>query len=229
MGPADPLEQEILDFSFSLAHCSDLWRGASRVQQREVAQAEARRITIKKPALVKFLPAWFLDYLTVCFPDPDRPRSPNSLFDTTRIGVVRLESAPASSPVFALVQEPFDGTRLAFGGPRSLQTAPKGRSRKARLAAQAQRAIVPEPVQPPAAMVTEPVQPPAALVTEPVQPPAAMVLAPEPVSAAMDSAPEPAHTAMFPAPVPDLTAMFPASEPDLTAMIQASVPVPSAM
>ncbi|KAK5921366.1 hypothetical protein CgunFtcFv8_025077 [Champsocephalus gunnari] len=182
MGPADLFEQELLDFTFSLATCSDQWIGAVRVQQRDAALAEAVHLTLRNQSLVKFLPARLLDYLTICFPDADRPRSPNSCFDTTRIGVVRLASAPASHPVFATVQEPFAGTRLAFGGPRSLQTAPKGRGRKARLAARGQRARAPEPDLSARilASIPAPVPVPAALVPDPDVAPAATVPSPVP-------------------------------------------------
>ncbi|KAF3854445.1 hypothetical protein F7725_022500 [Dissostichus mawsoni] len=107
---------------------------------------------------------------------------------------------------------PFLGSRLALGGPRSLQKV--SRRRKARIPAGAPAAMVP---------------PPAAMFPAPVPAPAAMVPAPVPAPTAMVPAPVPAPTAMVPSPVLAPAAMFPAPEPAHTAMIQASVPVPTAM
>ncbi|KAF3845126.1 hypothetical protein F7725_008289 [Dissostichus mawsoni] len=136
-----------------------------------------------------------------------------------------------SSPEYQpQASNPFLGSRLASGGPRSLQKV--SRRRKARIPAGAPAAMVPAPVPAPAAMVPAsaamvpaPVPAPAAMVPTPVAVPAAMVpcssagphshgtvlqyhptqpwfRVPVPCPAAMVPAPEPAHTAMVPAPSP---------------------------
>ncbi|KAF3844271.1 hypothetical protein F7725_013612 [Dissostichus mawsoni] len=92
-----------------------------------------------------------------------------------------FKSSPEYQPQ---ASNPFLGSRLALGGPRSLQKV--SRRRKARIPAGAPAAMVPAP----AAMVPAP----AAMVPAPVLAPAAMVPAP----AAMVPTPVPAHTAMVP-------------------------------
>ncbi|KAF3840251.1 hypothetical protein F7725_018968 [Dissostichus mawsoni] len=148
-----------------------------------------------------------------------------------------------SSPEYQpQASNPFLGSRLASGGPRSLQKV--SRRRKARIPAGAPAVMVPAPVAmvpASAAMVPAPVPAPAAMVPTPVAVPAAMVpcssagphshgtvlqyhptqpwfRVPVPCPAAMVPAPEPAHTAMVPAPVPCPAAMVPTPVPAPAAM-----------
>ncbi|KAF3834472.1 hypothetical protein F7725_025676 [Dissostichus mawsoni] len=135
-----------------------------------------------------------------------------------------------SSPEYQpQASNPFLGSRLASGGPQSLQKV--SRRRKARIPAGAPVAMVPVPVPAPAAMVPAPVPAPAAMVPTPVAVPAAMVpcssagphsqytvlqyhptqpwfRVPVPCPAAMVPAPEPAHTAMVPAPQTTVVSPF---------------------
>ncbi|KAF3837625.1 hypothetical protein F7725_009393 [Dissostichus mawsoni] len=162
---------------------------------------------------------------------------------------VFLRSPECQSPL-----DPFLGSRLAFGGPRSLQKTSKRRKvrRPARAPVPVHAAMVPcssaahtamvpcsstiphshgfrVPVPCPAAMVPAPEPAHTAMVPAPVPCPAAMVPTPVPAPAAMVPAPAPAPPAMDPAPVPAHTAMVPASVPVPAAMVPAPVPAHTAM
>ncbi|KAF3836723.1 hypothetical protein F7725_004187 [Dissostichus mawsoni] len=118
-----------------------------------------------------------------------------------------------SSPEYQpQASNPFFGSRLALGGPRSLQKV--SMRRKARIPSGAPAAMVPAP----AAMVPAPVLAPAAMVPAP----AAMVPTPVAVPAAMFPAPVPAPAAMVPTPVAVPAAMFPAPVPAPAAMVPCS-------
>ena len=100
-------------------------------------------------------------------------------------------SSPECQPQ---ASNPFLGSRLALGGPRSLQKV--SRRRKARIPAVAPAGMVPAPVLAPAAMVPAPVLAPAAMVPASVLTPAAMVPASVLAPAAMVPAPVLAPAAM---------------------------------
>ncbi|KAF3844374.1 hypothetical protein F7725_007537 [Dissostichus mawsoni] len=112
--------------------------------------------------------------------------------------------------------DPFLGSRLAFGGPRSLQKTSKRLKvrRPARTPVPVHTAMVPcssaGPHSHGTVLQCHRTQP---WFRVPVPCPAAMVPAPEPAHTAMVPAPEPAHTAMVQASVPAPAAMFPAPFP----------------
>ncbi|KAK5907402.1 hypothetical protein CesoFtcFv8_005255 [Champsocephalus esox] len=224
MGPAHPSELELLNFSFFLANCSDRWKKAPGVQQREAVLSEARQMAREKPGLVKFLPGWISKILPLCDSRPASPRhasslAPNSQPGTISLGGFRLKSTHASAPVPAPGQESYSGTRLAYGGPQSIQAAAKRRSRKARLAARAPAAMAP-------CSSTGPHSHGSVLQYQPTQP---WIRVPVPCPAAMVPATEPAHTAIVPAQVQAPAAMVPATEPAHTAMVPAPALAPAAM
>ena len=111
--------------TYSLAFCYGKWRGASSVEQRGAALAEALQKATEKPGLLKFLPGWIMDFLQTCDSRPASPRHASLL--------------PATVPIKAPFEDPFVESRLAFEGPLSLRKASRqhGRRRKARIPARA--------------------------------------------------------------------------------------------
>ncbi|XP_071061613.1 uncharacterized protein [Pseudochaenichthys georgianus] len=273
MDPADdPFEVELYSFTYLLAHSYGEWRGATSAEQKRAALAEAYQRATEKPGLVKFLPGWMMDFLQTCVSRPASPRPASPRPASPRPASPRPASPrpasprpasprpasprpasprpasplPATVPNIASFENAFDGSRLAFGGPRSLQKAPK--RRRSRLPARAPAAMFPAPAPAPATMVQAPVPAHTAMVLcssaiphshgtvlqcHPTQPwyraPVPSHTAMVPGSSAIPHSHEPAHTAMVPASVLAHTAIVPAPVLSPAAIVPAPVLSPAAM
>ncbi|XP_029288563.1 uncharacterized protein LOC115008850 [Cottoperca gobio] len=123
MDSADIMNDELHNLTYTLIIIFGEWTRNPCWRMRQAVPRLARKEVAKKPEMKSLLPEWLQDfvYTPLCQPNLADPSAPLPSAELRQPPSPFAQPLPPVGPHQTPVPETFLGTRLALGGPRSLQ------------------------------------------------------------------------------------------------------------